>query len=254
MHEIPSRPVAITRVVAETPSIRTFFFSEPFPFQAGQFVMVWIPGVDEVPMALSSANSITVQKVGDATEALFSLGEGDLLGIKGPLGNGFSPGKRVLAIAGGIGAAPLLPLAAAGQATTFLLGARTAEELVFAGTLAGCTDCRVATDDGSRGYHGFVTGLLAGLDLSAYDSICVCGPEGMMNAVLRMLDAAGAAARGQFSLHRYMKCGIGLCGSCCIDPAGLCVCRDGPVFSGSALLESEFGSYSRDASGRKKKI
>ena len=65
--------VAIIRVKKETPQIRTFFFDKTFTFSPGQFVMVWVPGVDEIPMALSSPNSITVQKVGDATAALFQL-------------------------------------------------------------------------------------------------------------------------------------------------------------------------------------
>lgn len=254
MHEIPSVPVTVTRIVEETPTVRTFFFGKAFRARPGQFAMVWVPGVDEIPMALSSDSSITVQKVGDATGALFDLREGDMLGIRGPLGNGFTASGRILAVAGGIGAAPLLPLAREGSAETFLLGARTGDELVFRDSLPALTDVRIATDDGTAGHHGFVTGLLAKLDPAAYDAICVCGPEGMMVAVLRALDAAGVAGRGQFSLHRYMKCGVGICGSCCIDPSGLRVCRDGPVFSGDLLLESEFGAYARDASGRKKRF
>ncbi|HDR73656.1 MAG TPA: dihydroorotate dehydrogenase electron transfer subunit [Methanoculleus sp.] len=252
MHECASAPVTITRIIDETPCIKTFEFSRAFTFRPGQFVMVWVPGVDEIPMALSSPWSISVQKVGDATAALFACDEGDMLGIKGPLGTGFSVGGRTLAVAGGIGAAPLRHLAIEGSVDTFLLGARTAAELPFAHEIARMTDIVVATDDGSIGHHGFVTDLCAEIDLTSYDHVCVCGPEVMMRAVLGLLDEAGCAGRGQFSLHRYMKCGVGICGSCCIDPSGLCVCRDGPVFSGDLLLGSEFGRYSRDASGRKK--
>jgi dihydroorotate dehydrogenase electron transfer subunit len=254
MHEFSSVPVRITRIIDETPGIKTFEFSHAFTFRPGQFVMVWVPGVDEIPMALSSPWSVTVQRVGDATAALFACSEGDLLGIKGPLGNGFSVGGRTLAVAGGIGAAPLRHLAIEGSVETFLLGARTAAELPFKAEIERMTDLVVATDDGSAGHHGFVTDLLAEIDLAAYDHICVCGPEIMMRAVLRLLDEADCADRGQFSLHRYMKCGVGICGSCCIDPAGLRVCRDGPVFSGDVLLGSEFGAYTRDASGRKRPI
>jgi dihydroorotate dehydrogenase electron transfer subunit len=254
MHEFSSVPVRITRIIDETPGIKTFEFSHAFTFRPGQFVMVWVPGVDEIPMALSSPWSVTVQRVGDATAALFACSEGDLLGIKGPLGNGFSVGGRTLAVAGGIGAAPLRHLAIEGSVETFLLGARTAAELPFKAEIERMTDLVVATDDGSAGHHGFVTDLLAEIDLAAYDHICVCGPEIMMRAVLRLLDEADCADRGQFSLHRYMKCGVGICGSCCIDPSGLRVCRDGPVFSGDVLLGSEFGAYTRDASGRKRPI
>ncbi|HNX16928.1 MAG TPA: dihydroorotate dehydrogenase electron transfer subunit [Methanoregula sp.] len=246
--------VSITEVKDETPSVKTFFFDREFSFEPGQFVMVWVPGVDEVPMALSSANSITVQKVGDATGAMFGFSAGNPLGIRGPFGNGFTKGEKMLAIAGGVGAAPLLPLARADCVMTMLLGARTEKELLFVDQLDESTDVLIATDDGSLGQRGFVTDLMNDLNLAIYDRIAVCGPEPMMRAVLAKIDSAGFAAKTEFSLHRYMKCGVGICGSCCIDPDGLRVCRDGPIFSGDKLKKSEFGHYMRDASGRKKNI
>ena len=92
MSEMPEI-VTITTVVNETPTVKTFVFDKLFAFRPGQFCMVWIPGVDEIPMAFSAANSITVMKVGDATEALFSLETVFRrsiinLGIRGPFGNG----------------------------------------------------------------------------------------------------------------------------------------------------------------------
>ena len=123
--------VTITRIKNETPNIRSFFFDQPFVFNPGQFVMVWVPGVDEIPMALSSLNSITVQNVGDATSALFAMKPGDRIGIRGPFGNGFTSGEKVLAIAGGDVAAPLLPLVRADCVMTMLLGAKTESELRF---------------------------------------------------------------------------------------------------------------------------
>jgi dihydroorotate dehydrogenase electron transfer subunit len=247
-------PVSVVRVKQETPSVRTFFFDVSFSFSPGQFVMVWVPGTDEIPMALSSENSITVQNVGDATAALFRMGKGGKLGIRGPFGNGFSKGEKVLAIAGGVGAAPLLPLVRADCVMTLLLGARTESELLFVDVLDECTDVMIATDDGSLGLKGFVTQLMDDLNLGAYDRIAVCGPEVMMRAVFARVEEKGIAHKTEFSLHRYMKCGVGVCGSCCIDPSGLRVCRDGPVFTGDKLLKSEFGHYLRDASGRKKNI
>jgi dihydroorotate dehydrogenase electron transfer subunit len=246
--------VTLTEIKNETPSVRTFFFDRSFSFEPGQFVMVWIPGIDEIPMALSSANSITVQKAGDATGAMFGLEAGASLGIRGPFGNGFTRGEKMLAIAGGVGAAPLLPLARSDCVMTMLLGARTEKELLFVDQLDESTDVIIATDDGSLGQRGFVTDLMKEIGLAAYDRIVVCGPEPMMRAVLAMIDSVGFAAKTEFSLHRYMKCGVGICGSCCIDPDGLRVCRDGPVFSGDQLKKSEFGHYVRDASGRKKNI
>lgn len=254
MHDGMPVVVTVTGVIDETPTIRTIRFDHPFTIRPGQFCMVWVPGVDEVPMGFSSPDTITVQRVGEATAALTSFSVGDTFGIRGPFGNGFSPEGRVLAIAGGVGVAPLLPLAEAGVVATFILGARTAAELTFATPLAACADLRIATDDGTAGYHGFVTGIIdEEIDLRSYDTICVCGPEMMMKGILDRLIAAGIAGRGQFSLHRYMKCGVGVCGSCSIDPAGLRVCKDGPVFTGDQILDSEFGVYSRDASGRRKK-
>ena len=246
--------VTITGIRQDTPAIRSFSFDQNFEFSFGQFVMVWVPGVDEVPMALSSANSITVQNVGDATAAMFRLNIGDTIGLRGPFGNGFSPGERMLAIAGGVGAAPLLPLARSDCIMTFLLGARTETELLFVDQLDECTDLQIATDDGTLGAQGFVTTLLDDLNLGAYDRIAVCGPEAMMRAVLSKVMEVGIERKCEFSLSRYMKCGVGVCGSCCIDPSGFRVCRDGPVFSGDVLVKSEFGHYMRDASGKKKTI
>ncbi len=246
--------VTLTHIRRETPTIRTFQFSPAIPFSPGQFAMVWAPGIDEIPMAFSSDHSITVQNVGDATGALFGKKPGDRIAIRGPLGNGFSPGDRILAIAGGVGAAPLLPLARADRVMTFLLGAKTENELLFVDLLDECTDLQIATDDGSLGCRGFVTGLMDEINLGAYDRIAVCGPEVMMRAVLAKAVDIGIEKKTEFSLHRYMKCGVGVCGSCCIDPSGLRVCRDGPVIPGNALLNSEFGHYCRDASGRKKNL
>lgn len=254
MAEQPLRVVQITTVTEETPLVRTFSFSPGFSFRPGQFVMVTIPGFDEIPMALSRADAITVQKVGDATGELFRKKPGDLLGMRGAFGNGFPLSEKTLAIAGGVGAAPLRPLVMTGMVDRLIVGARTSGELLFIEELSGRTEVMTATDDGSSGYHGPVTGLLKEISLADYARICVCGPEKMMHAALITLDAAGMAGRSYFSLHRYMKCGIGVCGSCCIDPDGRRVCRDGPVFSGDTLLDSELGKYCRDASGRRKPV
>ncbi|NLX49571.1 MAG: dihydroorotate dehydrogenase electron transfer subunit [Methanospirillum sp.] len=241
--------VTVREVVEETPSVVTLHLDRVFRFDPGQFVMVWVPGVDEIPMALSSADSISVQRVGDATAALADMRPAARIGLRGPFGRGFPPGDDLLAIAGGIGAAPLLPLAATGRVKTFLLGARTAAELPFRERLAAGTDLRLATDDGTAGLPGYVADLLDEVDPGDYTAICVCGPEPMMAAVLERLARAGALGRAFFSLHRYMKCGVGVCGSCAIDPDGLCVCRDGPVFPGPIVARSELGRHTRDACG-----
>lgn len=123
-NEAVPKITTITCIVDESPSVKTFVFDEVFDCKPGQFCMVWIPGVDEIPMAFSAANSITVMKVGDATSALFNLKTGDKIGIRGPFGNGFRPEGKVLAVAGGIGVTPLFTLAATGEVDTFVLGDR----------------------------------------------------------------------------------------------------------------------------------
>ncbi len=241
----------ITKVVEETPTIRTFFFDTSFELIPGQFVMVWIRGVDEIPMALSYENAITVQKVGSATSALFELGECDSVGIRGPFGKGFDVRKgNILLVAGGLGAAPLAPLAekagAEGAKITTLLGAKTKDELLFRKRFEAVGEVRVATDDGSEGKHGYVTQLLD--DLKNYNQVYCCGPEPMMKKVLDKV----TPSKTQFSLHRYIKCGLGICGACCVD--GLRVCKDGPVFAGDVLKRTEFGVYRRNECGERVKI
>ncbi|MDK2938947.1 MAG: dihydroorotate dehydrogenase electron transfer subunit [Methanolobus sp.] len=252
--------VKITKIIKETPSTRTFVFDKSFDEAVpGQFVMVWIRGVDEIPMGLSGKDSITVQKVGDATEKLFSLNEGDSLGIRGPFGNGFTlPGKdeKILLIAGGVGTVPIIALAnyaaSEGVCITTILGARNAEELLFVDKLSSCGELHITTDDGSAHRCGFVTDVLGETDISAYDRIYTCGPEMMMKCIFGMLEKENALDKTEFSLHRYFKCGIGVCGACCIDKKGLRVCRDGPVFNGLELIDSELGKYMRGPSGNKK--
>ncbi len=258
------RPVnaLITEIIRETPTIITLRTDIELDAAPGQFVMVWVRGLDEVPMALSHPGSITVQRVGEATEALSRLDVGDSIGIRGPFGNGFEvkgdrggKSNKIMIIAGGVGGAPLLPLAlqahSMGLDVTTLIGARTADELLFEELFSKSGAVSLATDDGSKGHHGFITGAMDLFNLSGFDQFYICGPELMMKSVLDILQAAGLEAMAQLSLHRYFKCGIGVCGACTIDPSGLRVCRDGPVLSGDLLIKSELGKYHRDAAGKK---
>lgn len=254
------RPISadILEIVEETPTIRTFRLdtSDWLRGRPGQYLMVWVRGVDEVPMTLSYDDAITVQKVGDATEAMFDLKVGDSIGIRGPYGNGWElVGDDILLISGGVGSAPLAPLAekaaATGVKVTTLAGYRTKDEVHFEDRYRKAGETIVTTDDGTYGQKGFVTGLMTNMNLSKYSQIYCCGPEKMMYRVLSILDGQKLASCAQFSIQRYLKCGIGVCGSCCLDPDGLRVCRDGPVFTGDVLLKAEFGKYARDASGRR---
>ncbi|MDV0446347.1 Dihydroorotate dehydrogenase B (NAD(+)), electron transfer subunit [Methanosarcinaceae archaeon Ag5] len=238
---------------------RTLLFDAEFENAApGQFGMVWIRGTDEIPLGCSFKNGVTFQVVGDATKTLFSLKEGDSVGLRGPFGNGFSipkKGDKILIVAGGIGAAPLAPLAEkaneAGAKVTIILGARSADDLIFEKRFKDAGNVLLTTDDGSLGRKGFVTTVLSEQDLGKFSKIYVCGPEIMMKFVMDILIQKNAVEKSEFSMERYFKCGIGVCGACCIDETGVRVCKDGPVFPGTVLLNSEFGKYHRDASGKR---
>ena len=243
------RTVEITGIKTESRDVKTFFFDHNFRFIPGQYVMVWIRGVDEIPMSLSYANGFTVREVGDATAAICALGIGGTLGIRGPFGNGFRVTKSpVLLVAGGVGAAPLAPLAESLEHNVLtILGAKTEDELLFTERFKRTGPLWTTTDDGSAGHKGPAVDLLDGI--RGYNEIVSCGPETMMRKVLDY--ATGAGVPSQFSLQRCIKCGVGLCGSCCIDPSGLRVCIDGPVFAGTQLNGGDFGVYVRDMAGRK---
>jgi dihydroorotate dehydrogenase electron transfer subunit len=225
----------------------------------GQFLMVWIPGVDEVPMSLTSTGkrkSFAVHNKGEATGALHSLEVKDRIGIRGPYGKGFdlAGARKVLAVVGGTGVAPVAPLIEAGDADfTVVAGAQTAKELLYIGRLEETgAEVHVTTDDGTKGQKGFATDeAFRILKARDFDLVVTCGPELMMRKL-----AEGCVKKGipcQCSTERYMKCGIGICDSCSLG--GLQVCRDGPVLPGELLLEQEeFGRSRRGPSGKKEPL
>ncbi|MBW9223473.1 dihydroorotate dehydrogenase electron transfer subunit [Methanothermococcus sp. SCGC AD-155-E23] len=245
----------IKEIVVETPSVKTFILDRKFKFRPGQFAMLWLPGVDEKPFGYSSERSFTVARVGRFTQAMHNLKEGDLIGVRGPYGTSFEPlGDRILGVAGGIGAVPVVTameeFSRKGFEVTTILGARSKEELLFVERFRRCGELLICTDDGSLGCPGFTTDRLESLlrEDNNFHLIITCGPELMMKKVVDIGERYGIPV--QVSLERYMKCGIGLCGHCALDPEGLCVCRDGPVFWGDKLKYiSEFGRYRRDGSG-----
>ena len=237
----------------------SLFFEGTLPAKPGQFVMVWIPGLDEIPMSLSHIEGneigITVKVVGEATEALCSLKKGDRVRIRGPFGRGFDlNGKNPIIVAGGVGAAPLLPmakrLAEETARPTIVIGAKTKKELVLIDEFKDLgLDTLISSDDGSIGYHGTASELLSETlgDRADFDAIYCCGPEPMIESVAKT--AEKWSIWGQAALERLMKCGIGICGSCAVNEK--LVCRDGPVFDFIELKQlPEFGKMKRDASGR----
>ncbi len=259
--------VRISEIIQETPSIRTLkFTSETLTeFQPGQFLMVWIPEVDEIPMSISeqdaSSIAITVSPIGEATSRLCSLAPRDWIGIRGPFGTFFnSIPKKALVIGGGVGMAPLRPLVYTllkkDVEVTLLIAAKTKDELLYHNEFSINTssnfNLEIATDDGSLGYKGLATDAAEQLlTTHDFDMMYTCGPELMM-ATLHKL-AVNHRIPIQASLERFMKCGCGICGTCAIDPTGYLVCHDGPVFTGVQLSKlTDFGKYHRDAVGIKK--
>ncbi len=253
--------VSITKATIEAPDIKTFLFSYPGPMDPGQFFMIWIPGIDEVPMSVSyitdKLKGITFRNVGDATAALYALKQGDKIGVRGPYGKGFTlEGGKILFVGGGTGIAMLAPAIERAQQqkiiTTAIIGTKTKQELFFEKRLQAC-GCKlyISTDDGSKGQKGFASHLAQDLlAKESFDSILTCGPEPMMKHLLDITKKMPLQA----SVERYIKCGIGLCGQCCVGE-GLRVCKEGPVFTRELLdTMKDFGSYTRDASGRKKPL
>lgn len=239
----------ITRIVDENPYVKTFFLDKRIDAKPGQFVMAWIPGVDEKPFSLSrigKETAITVEEKGKFTRMLFRMKEGDRIGIRGPYGNGFTAKANACVVAGGLGLAPLSPLIERLKNPFVIQGARSKDRIIFSGRIRGA---KIATDDGSLGTRGFVTDILeSALKKRKFAVVYTCGPEIMMKRVFEICERYGVECEA--SLERYMKCGFGVCGQCNAD--GLRVCKDGPVFSSAHLRKvNDFGAFARLKSGEK---
>ncbi|MCL2143576.1 MAG: dihydroorotate dehydrogenase electron transfer subunit [Methanomassiliicoccaceae archaeon] len=247
----------ITACRPESHDTKTLDLDIEFKAKGGQFVMVWLPGVDEVPMSLSSVGrtkSITIKTVGCATNAFCALKEGDMIGVRGPYGNGFSIKKneKVLAVAGGVGIASLIPVIRDTGADT-IIGARTRKDVLMEDEIKEYSkNVWVSTDDGSYGFSGNAVQLMKEAVIrNVYDLVIGCGPEIMLYHLHKACVEAGVEC--QLSLERYMKCGAGLCGSCVMD--GMRVCEDGPVFNTAQISKmKEFGKMKLDASGTRVKL
>jgi dihydroorotate dehydrogenase electron transfer subunit len=278
----------IGKIIKESEKVKTIELNTRLLCRPGQFLMVWVPGVGERPMSIANNDPLTISvaNVGKVSEKLHGLIPGSLLSFRGPLGNGFKvqdTWKRILVVGGGYGVVPLYFLARMATSnkvqTLGVIGARTSKDIIYEKKLYAVTaETFITTDDGSSGKKGTVMEEVHGLlgtgnttNLSGSlngplkqsfnrkqgtgnrvpDAVFCCGPERMMLAVAR--ECLKHEIPCQVSLERYMKCGLGVCGSC--DLNGKTVCRDGPVFDGLEVLGlDEFGQYKRDASGKKVKI
>ncbi|MBN2518710.1 MAG: dihydroorotate dehydrogenase electron transfer subunit [Candidatus Altiarchaeota archaeon] len=247
--------VEILEMKKESKHTATLRLAKKIDAVPGQFVMLWIPNVDEKPFGLSKIGKeaeITFEIKGNFTQKLASLGKGDKIGVRGPYGRGWDMrGKKVCIVAGGLGIAPLMPIIEDKKTKkTLIFGVKSKDKLILQDRLKKSgAKTFYTTDDGSFGEHCFACDLLEKVIGTGCDQILTCGPEAMMKAVVDI--ATKLKIPCQLSMERYMKCGIGICGSCCIDPKGLMVCKDGPVFWSDELGKGEFGVYTRDKSGSK---
>jgi len=225
-----------------------------FDFEPGQFNMLYLPGVGEVAISISSdpeeeTLEHTIRIVGRTTRAIEALGVGDVLGIRGPYGVGWplqeARWKDVLVVTGGIGCAPvtgaidyIFRRRASFGRVTILHGVKKSIDLVFRERFDAWKrfpDTRVllTADEPDRAWHdhtGVVTELFEEVEIDPSRTILLmCGPEVMMHYAIRILGARGLPeARMYLSLERSMKCGVGLCGHCQLGPKFLC--KDGPIF------------------------
>jgi sulfhydrogenase subunit gamma (sulfur reductase) len=230
----------------------------PLGHAPGQFVEVSLFGIGEAPLSICSSPlqadtfEMVVRRVGNVTEAIHRLKEGDRAGIRGPFGTGFSPaefeGKDVLFLAAGLGLPPLRSLITTlldprnrpryGR-VMILYGVKSPAEMLFADDRAAWqarTDVelhetvdRPAT--GWTGNVGVITTLVPGLRLDLPRTVAaICGPPVMYKYALLALRARGLRDDQVWvSLERRMKCGVGKCGHCQMD--NVYVCQDGPVFN-----------------------
>lgn len=253
-------PGTVEDVTKETPDTFTLTVSHEEDgalnaFKPGQFSMLWVFGVGELPISISGDPAdrerlvYTVRSVGKATHALVSQKPGTDIGIRGPFGTGWpmeaARGRDVIIVAGGIGLAPLRPAIYEvlhnrdryGR-LVLLYGARSPRELLYRKELAAWarepdTQVLVTVDYGGLGWHGHVgvvTTLFKYARLQPAKSVAmICGPEIMMRFVTRQLEEHGVTAANTYlSMERNMKCAAGFCGHCQYGPHF--ICKDGPVF------------------------
>ncbi len=272
MHAIDNAPdtaglvplaAEIIQFIQETPSIFTLRlrFTDPaahaaYRFAPGQFNMLYLPGVGEVPISIVSdpqdehLYDHTIRAVGRVTHALANLREGSRIGVRGPFGRGWplteAQGRDVVIVTGGLGCAPvvsvinyILKRRAQFGHLTIMQGVRHADDLIWreryeAWAELPDTQVLLAASDGSPiwPWHvGHVPDLFDQARLTPGVSlVMMCGPEGMMRAASGDLIARGIPERDLWmSMERNMHCGMGLCGHCQMGPKF--VCQDGPVFN-----------------------
>jgi len=250
----------IKEVRKENPNAITIFIQGHIDYNPGQFIMLWLPGIDEKPFAISYHEddyfAVTIEKKGEFTDKIFNIRPGAKIGIRGPFGNGFTIKNNAMVVAGGLGIAPALSLIKKIKNSIIIQGAKSKRSLLFLrdnkllewasknnNTMAYCTD------NGTFGMPGFTTHVFEQALKKVKPSIVyTCGPEMMILNVFNICEKNNIECEA--SLERFMKCGIGLCGSCAINDQ--LVCKDGPVFNSEKIRKlTELGKFAKLASGRK---
>lgn len=251
----------VKRVLTHNEGLKSFRFDRVIEAEPGQFVLVWLPGADEKPFALSGVFEheveITVKAVGPFTSQFMNVKAGDWVGLRGPFGNGFQPMEGMVLVGGGIGNAPLRYLAQCLREEKlqfrWVIGVKTSEDLAFRDELASMPEVTIISEDGSIGKKGRAVDVLAAMnDHEPIIVLAASGPEPMLLAVHGFANTFSPDIPVQLSFERYMKCAVGLCGQCCLDGTGLRVCVEGPVLSGHQIQGvTEWGRPHRGPSGRR---
>lgn len=232
------RPATILEIHADNYRIRTFILDASMPdARPGQFVMAWLPGIEEAPFSLAynAPVTLTVARVGSLTEAMHRLGVGDRLWLRGPYGQPFraeADAQKPLLVGGGYGVAPLAYLAqmllAHGQRPLALIGGRSAADVIGVERFQRLgVPAIITTEDGSLGQAGLVTIPVERLlEAGEGDVLYGVGPHGMLETLQRLARVHGVPA--QLAWEAHMGCAVGLCGMC-EHTAGALLCVEGPV-------------------------
>lgn len=258
------RTAVIEERIQETPTVMTLRLrmegsSSPFLFRPGQFNMVGVFGVGEIPLSIVSdpldIESIdhTVRIVGRVTEALARKRPGDRLTVRGPFGNGWpleeSRGRDLVLISGGLGCAPLVSVVnyivrrreSFGRLTV-IHGVKNPQDLFWKDRFSRLnelsrTRAYLTSDVGGADWEGWVgpvTDMIDHVPFSATTSAKICGPEPMMLGAIQKLVAQGVPEEDLWiSMERNMQCAAGFCGHCQLG--GTFICQDGPVFRYSRI-------------------
>jgi len=239
--------------------MKSYYFRQTEEINPGQFVNLWLPGVDEKPFSVSDVYmgimEITIKAVGSFTRAFMNVKRGDRIGVRGPFGKGFTMHQHALLIGGGMGIVPLRYLARKLREKGFhfevILGGRTERDIPFITEFSEWAPTTFVTEDASLGYKGLVTQYIHDIiGRSKLSHIYSSGPEGMLVRVMEEASVHGMYY--EISFERYMKCGIGICGQCVVDGSGIRLCKEGPVLNREeAEKVTEWGMAHRNAAGRR---